>query len=170
MARYREKVKAYKAGETVPEITEEEANKLLKNDKKNGLTTEGLLSQAELEPHEDNLESESSVSSSSEGASEPVKAPTPPRSSKRRKSDKDQPVKPRSPSPELPTKRLDVDSDESASVVVEKKSKRPTRKRELKEINESPGSGDAVSEVVPPKRSSENASKTKRAKRKHSDD
>lgn len=157
-------MKAYKAGEPIPEISDAEAKKLFDNDKKNGLTTEGLLAQAELEPHEDNLESESSVSTSSEEPPESPKAPTPPRSSRRRKSDRDQPVKQRSPSP--PIKRLDVDSDESESEVVEKKSKRPTRKRDYKEIDESLGSGDLVSAVIPPKRSSENSSKTKRSKRK----
>ena len=163
-------MKAYKAGEPIPEISDVEAKKLFDNDNKNGLTTEGLLAQAELEPHEDNLESESSVSTSSEEPPESPKAPTPPRSSRRRKSDRDQPVKQRSPSPQVPIKRLDVDSDESESAVVEKRSKRPSRKREFKEIDESLGSGDLVTAVIPPKRSSENSSKTKRSKRKRRSD
>ena len=159
-------MKAYKAGEPIPEISDIEAKKLFDNEKKNGLTTEGLLSQAELEPHEDLLESESSVSTSSEEPPEVPKAPSPPRSSKRRKSERDQPVKQPSPSPQLPIKRLDVDSDESASVVVERKNKRPSRKRELKEVDENLGSGDVVSAVVPPKRSLDSSSKAKKSKRK----
>ena len=144
-----------------------EARKLFENERKNGLTTERILSQAELDQREDRLELESSISTSSEEAPASPKAPSPPRSSRRRKSNKDQPVKQPSPHQELPIKGQDPDSDESASVVVGKKPKKPARKREYKEVDESLGSGDLVSAVaVPSKRNSDNIPKLKRSKRK----
>lgn len=163
-------MKAYKAGKPIPEISDTEAKKLFDNKRKNGLTTERLLSEAELEPHEDPLESESSVSTSSEEPPVSAKPPSPPRSSKRRRNDRDQPVKKPSPPPQLTVKTQDVDSDESAGIVVEKKNKRPSRKREFREVDESLGSGDVVSAVVLPKRGSDNFSKAKKSRRKRRSD
>lgn len=166
-ARYKQKVKAYKAGEPIPEISDTEAKKLFDKEKNNGSITERLLSHAELEQTEDHLESESSISTSSEEPPVSPKDPSPPRSSKRRKIDRDQPVKQPSPPPQLSMKGPDPDSDESASIVVEKRNKRPVRKREPKEADENLGSGDLVPTVaISSKRSSDNFSKPKRSKRK----
>lgn len=164
-ARYKEKVKAYKAGEPIPEISDTEARRLFENERKNGLTTERLLSHAELEQTEDPLESESSISTSSEEPPVSPKVPSPPRSSRRRKNDKDQTVKQPSPPRQLPIKGPDPDSDHSASVVVEKKNKKSGRKREFKDIDENLG------ELVPAnatasKRNSDTFSELKRSKRK----
>lgn len=166
-------MKAYKAGEPIPEISDTEAKKMFDDEHNNGLITEQLLSHVELEQTEDHLESESSISTSSEEPPVSPKAPSPPRTSKRRKNDKDQHVRQPSPAPQLPMEGPDLDSDESMSLVLEteKRNKRLIRKKDFAEVDESLGSGDLVPAITfPSKRNSDNSPKLKRSKRKRKSD
>lgn len=90
-ARYKEKVKAYKAGEPIPEISDSEAKRLYEEQKKVGIIHEP--SHDDLGQSEEHIDSASSSSSSSEDeeSPEPPRAPSPPspRLSKRRKATKD---------------------------------------------------------------------------------
>jgi len=85
MARYRERMKAYKAGLPVPEISDEEAKKLYEEQKKAGIVHE---------PPKDDIPAAQDIDSDSDDEpAAPPKAPSPPRASKRRKSDKPTPAK-----------------------------------------------------------------------------
>ena len=92
--RYKEKVKAYKAGLPIPEISDAEAKRLYEEQKRVGIIHEPTPN--DIGHKEEQLDSETSdddvSSSSDEESPEPLKVPSPPkspRSSKRRKGMKD---------------------------------------------------------------------------------
>ncbi len=167
MARYREKVKAYKAGRPIPEISDTEAKKLYEDERNVGLAPEQL--HRELEAPTD-LET-SLPSSSDEDTPEPPKAPSPPkspRSSKRRKSGKDPNVKMPSLVSQTNTRDGDLISSQLVNSLSEtERKKRPSRKKEFKGVNETPDTKDVkVAVTSSPKRDQDSVSKVKKSKRK----
>lgn len=162
-------MEAYKAGRPIPEISDVDAKKLFDEEKNRGLTIEQSHSHVNSEQPEDHLESEISVSTSSEESQEPLKAPTPPRTSKRQKNGRDQHMKRLSIATQLPTQAMALDSSELASPILdtEKKIKKADRKRDVKQLNEAVGSKDVVpADMSSSKRNSDNFSKSKKSKRK----
>lgn len=142
-ARYKEKVKAYKAGLPIPDITDAEAKKLYEEQKKVGITHEPP--QDDLGHMEEPIDTEISDAdaSSIDESPEPPKVPSPPkspRSSKRRRSMKEAADK-----ISLSSKQTSGREIQSvASPEVERISKSPekerkkksTRKREAKDLSE----------------------------------
>ncbi|KAL2054828.1 hypothetical protein ABVK25_005132 [Lepraria finkii] len=109
-ARYKEQMKAYKAGQPIPQINDADAKKLYENTKKDGK----LPKPAELDPgHVEEEETSTSDSSSSDEEPEPVKAPPPKKSKTEKKS---------SSSKQTPAK-------ESEPAVLERSSKSPEKKK-----------------------------------------
>lgn len=162
-------MEAYKAGRPIPEISDIDAKRLFDEERNRGLTIEQSHSQVNSEQPHDHLETEISVSTSSEEFQEPLKAPTPPRTSKRQKNGRDQHMKRLSVATQLPTHALALDSSELASPIVdtERKIKRTDRKKDVKELNEAGGSKDIGSAVTSSsKRNSDNFSKARKSKRK----
>lgn len=142
-ARYKEKVKAYKAGLPIPDITDAEAKKLYEEQKKVGITHEPP--QDDLEHVEEPVDTEISDAdaSSIDEYPEPPKVPSPPkspRSSKRRKSMKEAVEKTSLSSKQIAAKEM----QSVASPEVERISKSPekerrkksTRKRDTKDLSE----------------------------------
>lgn len=166
-------VKAYKAGMPIPEISDTEARRLYEEEENHGFIVEQSNSRDEIDRPEDALDSERSVSPSSEQSQEPLKVRSPPRSSKRRKSEKDHRVKRLSHVTQLPMREVNPDSSEVASPKLEpeKNNKRILRKREKEDGDVTLDSRDPVSEIVGlSKQFSDNTSKSKRSKRKRRSD
>ena len=90
-ARYREKVKAYKEGKPIPEISDAEAKKLYDQRRKDDGFPDPPLDDPVIEDHAGSETSDASTSD--DETPEPIKAQSPPRSSKRSKKDKESPVK-----------------------------------------------------------------------------
>lgn len=142
-ARYKEKVKAYKAGLPIPDITDAEAKRLYEEQKKVGITHEPP--QDDLGHMEEPIDTEvSDVDASSiDDSPEPPRVPSPPkspRSSKRRKSMKDALDKTSLLSRQAAARDMQL----VASPEVERISKSPekerkkksTRKRDAKDLSE----------------------------------
>jgi hypothetical protein len=167
LARYREKVKAYKAGQPIPEISDTEAKKLYEDERNVGLIPE--RSHRELEPHTD---PETSLPPSCDQDSpEPPRAPPPPKSlsiSKRRKSGKDPNINRPSFVSQTNTRDGDLISSQLVNSLSEtERKKRPTRKKEFKGVNETPDTKDVkVAVTSSPKRDQDSVSKVKKSKRK----
>lgn len=142
-ARYKEKVKAYKSGLPIPEITDAEAKKFYDEQRKVGITHEPPQDDlGHIEGPIDTEFSEADASSVDE-TPEPPKAPSPPkspRSSKRRRSMKEAADKTSMSSKQTAAREMQL----IASPEVERISKSPekerkkksTRKREAKDISD----------------------------------
>ena len=110
-------MKAYKEGKPIPEISDAEAKKLYDQRRKDDGFPDLPLDDPTVE---DEVDSDTSDASTSDDESpEPVKARSPPRSSKRSKKDKELPVKPTRSKP----------SENVASPVVQRGSKSPENER-----------------------------------------
>lgn len=140
-ARYKEKVKAYKAGKPIPEISDSEARRLYDEQRKVGITHEP--------PHDDLVQSEEHLDSGSSSASsseaeespEPPRAPSPPspRLSKRRKA-KDSGGKRSSVAKQVSTQKIEPTPKSSAGQIAKSpendKKKKSMRKRDGKGSDE----------------------------------
>lgn len=174
-ARYKEKVKAYKAGKPIPEISDSEAKKLYEEQKKVGIIHEPPHD--DLGQSEEHLDSESSNSSSSEdeGSPEPPRAPSPPspRLSKRRKATKDSSGKKPSLTKQIPVRELEQTPKstpgQAAKTFENDKKKKVTRKRDVKGSDEVLDSKKEIVVAVassPQALSQETPAKQKKSKKK----
>ncbi len=118
--RYKEKVKAYKEGKPIPEISDAEAKKLHDEHRKAGGYPDPPPDDSTIEEHDDHETSDASTSE--DDTPEPIKARSPPRTSKRSKKGKASPVKP------TPTKAIEP----FPSPVAERVSKSPEMERKKK--------------------------------------
>lgn len=143
--RYKEKVKAYKAGLPIPEITDEEAKKLYEEQKKVGIILEPPQDDVEhMEEHLDSETSDADVSSSSdEQTPEPPKVPSPPkspRSSKRRKGMKDVADRNSSITKQIVAKEVqpaaNLEVDRISKSAEKERKKKGSRKRDTKDFGE----------------------------------
>jgi len=119
-ARYKEKVKAYKEGKPIPEISDAEAKKLFDEQRKAGGFPDPPADDPTAEEHPDS--ETSNASTSDDDTPEPINARSPPRTSKRSKKEKVSPVKP------TPTKAV----ESVVNPVAERSSKSPERGRKKK--------------------------------------
>ena len=148
-ARYKEQMKAYKAGQPIPQISDAEATKLYEATKKEGK----LPKPADLDPGHVEEEDSSSDSSSEDESPEPViKAPPPKKSKSEKKSSSTKPTPAKEAEPAVP---------ERSSKSPEKK-KKGSKKKDAKVVDDVVESkrevvADPVSPVQP---------KTKGRKRK----
>lgn len=138
-ARYKEKVKAYKAGKPIPVISDSEAKALYDEQKRIGIAHDP--SHDDLEQINEHLETETSdTSSSEEETPEPLKAPSPPSSrlSKRRKilkepEKKSSPIKPAVVQETEPTMNSALDQMQKFA---EKGTKKTGRRRDTKGVEQ----------------------------------
>ncbi|MCJ1350204.1 MAG: hypothetical protein MMC33_000185 [Icmadophila ericetorum] len=152
-AAYYEKMKAYKAGLPIPEISEEQAEKLYEEQQRAGFVPKPIPTT--LAPVEPNPASDSSDASSEEDEKSPTptKAPSPPKSpraSKRRKTNKESaehatPVKAPHKEVEKYKHTTETPTTERATRPADKKKEKKERVSKKKDDKES-----AVSVQVPP--------------------
>ncbi|KAL8819929.1 MAG: hypothetical protein Q9191_007625 [Dirinaria sp. TL-2023a] len=171
-AAYKAKMKEYKAGRPIPEISEAEAKELLEEMKKRGeIKSEAPLDVGGPTEASDGSDTSSDTSSSEDESPEPAKEPSPPKSppraSKRRKGaaaeKKPSPVKP------TPAKEAEPTASPTAnkSPEVEKK-KKGSKKKDSKAVQEAEAkSAPAVAAASsPPKSTTQEKPKKTRKKRK----
>ncbi|MCJ1253679.1 hypothetical protein MMC24_001491 [Lignoscripta atroalba] len=176
LARYQEKVKAYKAGLPIPEISDAEARKIYESLKKAGIVHEAPKDV--VGPLEEDLATESTSSNGDvDDSPEPPKAPSPPKSpraSKRRKTTKDSAEKASSPAKPSSTKLAEKPTASSESPAVERSSQSPEKERKKKTLKKK-GADDAsdakkaaapASESTPAKASQDNQKKDKKVRKK----
>jgi len=97
-ARYKEQMKAYKAGQPIPQISDAEATKLYEATKKEGK----LPKPADLDPGHVEEEDSSSDSSSEDESPEPIKVPPPKKSKSDKKSSSTKPTPAKEAEPAIP--------------------------------------------------------------------
>ena len=156
-------MKAYKEGKPIPEISDAEAKKLFDEQRKAGGFPDPPPDDPTVEEHPDSETSDASTSD--DETPEPIKARSPPRTSKRSKKDKESPIKP------PPTKMVEpvaspVAERASKSLEIERKKKSRKNAKAADEVLDAKEAVELVSSPMLTSHDNQQKKKSKGRKRK----